>query len=89
MFVNVNTGTNTDAVALDVSARIKEDRGVLAYCKTPTSPEVTSGIETAVHKILKDAKIRTNNIASVTVGTTHFINAVLERGLFIVRILVH
>ncbi|KAI9689895.1 MAG: hypothetical protein M1822_009777 [Bathelium mastoideum] len=72
-------GTNTDAVALDISARISEHRGVLATCKTPTTPDVTAGIETAVRKVLDLAELPPHEISSVTVGTTHFINAVLER----------
>lgn len=74
-------GTNTDAVAVDVSAQSSEHRGIVAHCKTPTTSEVTVGIETAVRRVLDLAKLPFDKIASVTVGTTHFINAVLERGL--------
>lgn len=75
-------GTNTDAVAIDVALAAKGDpnRGVLTYKKTPTTPDATSGIETAVRAVLTaGAGIHPTRIASVTVGTTHFINSVVER----------
>lgn len=75
-------GTNTDAVAVDVAlaANGDRDRGVLTFKKTPTTPDATSGIETAVRAVLAaGAGINPERIASVTVGTTHFINAVVER----------
>lgn len=75
-------GTNTDAVAIDVALAAKSDpdRGVLTYKKTPTTPDATSGIETAVRAVLTAGQgINPARIASVTVGTTHFINSVVER----------
>ncbi|KAK4895255.1 hypothetical protein LTR27_006598 [Elasticomyces elasticus] len=72
-------GTNTDAVAIDPSQQQHSSRGVLAHFKTPTTPDVTAGIETAVRSILQKSSIAVDRIASVTVGTTHFINAVLEQ----------
>ncbi|GME59110.1 Hydantoinase oxoprolinase [Neofusicoccum parvum] len=72
-------GTNTDAVALDFSAQHEENRGVIAHFKTPTTPDVTSGIETAVGTVIKAAGVPLDSIACVTIGTTHFINAVIEQ----------
>ncbi|KAF4879745.1 putative D-/L-hydantoinase subunit A [Colletotrichum siamense] len=74
-------GTNTDAVAIDLSLQHTESRGVLAHFKTPTTPDATSGIETAVRTVLAAADLTNSpeRIASVTIGTTHFINAVIER----------
>ncbi|KAI8203382.1 putative D-/L-hydantoinase subunit A [Colletotrichum sp. SAR 10_70] len=74
-------GTNTDAVAIDLSLQHTESRGVLAHFKTPTTPDATSGIETAVRTVLAAANLTNSpeRIASVTIGTTHFINAVIER----------
>ncbi|KAJ0368729.1 hypothetical protein COL26b_010758 [Colletotrichum chrysophilum] len=74
-------GTNTDAVAIDLSLQYTESRGVLAHFKTPTTPDATSGIETAVRTVLAAADLTNSpeRIASVTIGTTHFINAVIER----------
>lgn len=72
-------GTNTDAVLLDPSQASSADRGVLAWHKAATSsPDVTDGIETAVRNVLDQSKIPTNRVSSLTIGTTHFINAVVE-----------
>ncbi|KAK5121095.1 hypothetical protein LTR85_005579 [Meristemomyces frigidus] len=72
-------GTNTDAVAIDPSQQFEASRGVLAHHKTPTTPDVTEGIEKAVRAVLEKSALPTDRIASVTVGTTHFINAVVEQ----------
>ena len=63
-------GTNTDAVAIDPSQQYEPSRGVLAHHKTPTTPDVTSGIEEAVRTVLEKSELPVKNIASVTVGTT-------------------
>lgn len=72
-------GTNTDTVAIDTTRQQDPLRGVLAHFKTPTTPDVTGGIKTAVEEILKRSSLPSSDIASVTVGTTHFINAVIEQ----------
>lgn len=73
-------GTNTDAVILDPSAAESSNRGVLAFCKTATTgPNVSDGIETALRNVLEGAKVDKSQIACVTIGTTHFINAVVEQ----------
>lgn len=74
-------GTNTDAVAIDVALASQgdPDRGILGLKKTPTTPDATSGITAAVQAVIESASISPSRIASVTVGTTHFINAVVER----------
>ncbi|CAK1357459.1 hypothetical protein CB0940_07806 [Cercospora beticola] len=72
-------GTNTDAVAIDPSQQYTPTRGVLAHHKTPTTPDVTSGIEKAVRNVLTESELPPERIVSVTVGTTHFINAVVEQ----------
>jgi N-methylhydantoinase A/oxoprolinase/acetone carboxylase beta subunit len=66
-------------VAIDPTQQSEASRGVLAHHKTPTTPNVTEGIETAVRKVLTNSQVSPDNIASVTVGTTHFINAVVEQ----------
>ncbi|KAL1909710.1 hypothetical protein Sste5344_004558 [Sporothrix stenoceras] len=53
-------------------------RGVLAFDKTPATHDSTSGVETALKAAL-DSKIDHSRIASVTIGTTAFLNAVIER----------
>ena len=64
-------GTNTDAVLLD------GDRVVHAV-KTPTTPDVTSGITTALRDLLREAA-SPGPIHAVMIGTTHFTNAVVQR----------
>ncbi|RVX70342.1 hypothetical protein B0A52_05841 [Exophiala mesophila] len=73
-------GTNTDAVILDLDAVDQPNRGVLAFHKTPTtSPNVTDGIETAVGKVLSQIGNGVSNVSCLIIGTTHFLNAVIER----------
>ncbi|EXJ88395.1 hypothetical protein A1O1_05325 [Capronia coronata CBS 617.96] len=74
-------GTNTDAVILDLDAVDQPNRGVLAWHKTPTtSPNVTAGIETAVGNVLAQLGGDTaSEISCLIIGTTHFLNAVIER----------
>ncbi|RPD65174.1 hydantoinase/oxoprolinase [Lentinus tigrinus ALCF2SS1-7] len=71
-------GTNTDGVLIDVSRVHEPSRGVLAHYKAPTTPDVSTGIENAVREVLKLAAVPPENVASVSIGTTAFINAVLE-----------
>lgn len=48
---------------------------MLATNKTPTSPDVFTGMLDSVRKVLKeDVKV-----TAVMVGTTHFINALIQR----------
>jgi N-methylhydantoinase A/oxoprolinase/acetone carboxylase beta subunit len=60
-------GTNTDAAILDI-----------ASYKAPTTKNITSGIESAIHAVLQDSKVEQSRVLSVTIGTTHFINALIE-----------
>ncbi|OKL60006.1 hypothetical protein UA08_04891 [Talaromyces atroroseus] len=72
-------GTNTDAVILDVRDANGPKRGILAFCKTPTTaPNVTDGIETAVRTVLEQSVVAPSDIGCLTIGTTHFINAIIE-----------
>src|SRR2546429_2774758 len=64
-------GTNTDAVLMD-------DRRVLAEVKTPTTPDVTSGIVTALRTLISDSGVQAAQVQGVMIGTTHFTNAVVE-----------
>ncbi|TPX20210.1 hypothetical protein DIZ76_016098 [Coccidioides immitis] len=72
-------GTNTDAVILDTRETKSANRGVVAWHKTPTtSPNVTDGIEAAVRSVLDQSKAPRDQVACLTIGTTHFINAIVE-----------
>lgn len=80
-------GTNTDGVILDPSlASSSPSKGILAHIKTATTPNPSDGIMTAITSMFTQleathaADIRPEDaIASVAIGTTHFVNAVIER----------
>lgn len=65
-------GTNTDAVLM-------EDTRVIAEFKTPTTPDVSSGITAALRAVLESASADGSQATAVMIGTTHFTNAVVER----------
>lgn len=71
-------GTNTDSAVIDVRAVKERSRGVLATCKTSTTPNVTEGIATAIESVLAESKVSRDQILNVAIGTTHFVNAVVE-----------
>ena len=65
-------GTNTDAALMDWNR-------VVGWFKTPTTPDVTTGITKAMRTVLEETKVPANEIKAVMIGTTHFTNAVVER----------
>jgi N-methylhydantoinase A/oxoprolinase/acetone carboxylase beta subunit len=65
-------GTNTDAVLMD-------GRTIHGAVKTPTTPNVTDGIVTALQMLVEQTKLDPADIQAVMLGTTHFTNAVVER----------
>ncbi|KAJ3952841.1 hypothetical protein N0V92_010715 [Colletotrichum tropicale] len=71
-------GTNTDAAILDITAPNTPGRGVLASHKASTTPDITSGIESAIREVLTTSAVDQKKVLSVTIGTTHFINALVE-----------
>ncbi|KXH68070.1 hydantoinase [Colletotrichum salicis] len=71
-------GTNTDAAILDITAADTPGRGVLASHKASTTPDITTGIEAAIRAVIQSSKIDQKRVLSVTMGTTHFINALVE-----------
>ncbi|KAJ5651091.1 uncharacterized protein N7484_004814 [Penicillium longicatenatum] len=71
-------GTNTDAAIIEISASETESRGVRASSKTPTTVDVTSGIHTVIEDVLSKSSVDRRDILSVAIGTTHFVNAVVE-----------
>jgi N-methylhydantoinase A/oxoprolinase/acetone carboxylase beta subunit len=64
-------GTNTDAVLL-------EGERVIEVVKTPTTRDVTAGIEKALGLLARHPAAGRGAIDAVVIGTTHFINAVVE-----------
>ncbi len=65
-------GTNTDAAVMDGPR-------LLGACKSPTTPDVTSGIVAAVQAALAAARLPASALRAVMIGTTHFTNALVER----------
>jgi N-methylhydantoinase A/oxoprolinase/acetone carboxylase beta subunit len=71
-------GTNTDAAIIDIAATDSESRGVCASSKTPTTVDVTSGIHAVIENVLSKSAVNRRDVLSVAIGTTHFVNAVVE-----------
>jgi N-methylhydantoinase A/oxoprolinase/acetone carboxylase beta subunit len=65
-------GTNTDAVLL-------ADGMVVHAVKTPTTEDVTTGILAALKKLTTHPDVARSAIDGVVIGTTHFVNAVVQR----------
>ncbi len=65
-------GTNTDAVLI-------EDGKVVRAMKAPTSEDVTTGILDALKSLGSTGLLGGKRIDGVMIGTTHFINAVVQR----------
>jgi N-methylhydantoinase A/oxoprolinase/acetone carboxylase beta subunit len=65
-------GTNTDAVLI-------EQGRVAASIKVPTSPDVTTGILQALARLAKHIRSGIGPLDGVMIGTTHFVNAVVQR----------
>ena len=65
-------GTNTDAVLIDGGE-------VLRSVKVPTSEDVTSGIFGSLAGVAEGGALQGQRIDAVMIGTTHFVNAVLQR----------
>lgn len=64
-------GTNTDAVLLDGDS-------VLATVKSPTTAEVTGGVVAAIGAVLGASGVPPAAVTAVMIGTTHFVNALVE-----------
>ena len=64
-------GTNTDAVLMDGTR-------VLAGVKESTSEDVTSGIVSAIEQLRAQHPFEGAAVSAVMIGTTHFINALVE-----------
>lgn len=65
-------GTNTDAVLVTAGNE------VVTTTKTSTTPDVTSGITTAIAALRAQAGFDPAEIQAVMIGTTHFVNALVE-----------
>ena len=65
-------GTNTDAALL-------EDGRLVHAVKTPTTADVTAGIVAALSQLARHPEVARGMIDGVVIGTTHFVNAVVQR----------
>lgn len=65
-------GTNTDAAVM---------RGdeILARGKTPTTPDITTGVATVIRDLLAAGDLPREDITHAMLGTTHATNAILQR----------
>ncbi len=65
--------THTDAVIVD------ENGNFISGAKTITTPDVTTGIVTSMRLVLEKSMVNRDEIAAVSFGTTHIINAIVQR----------
>ncbi len=65
-------GTHTDGVLFD-------GKTLIAACKTLTSQDIASGVLSAVEEILRQSSTPPDRIEMMTLGTTQFTNAVVQR----------
>lgn len=74
-------GTNTDGVIIDPTQSQSPNKGILAHHKAPTTTNPSDGINAAITHMFtaSDPPVDPADVASVTIGTTHFVNAVVER----------
>ena len=65
-------GTNTDAV-------IMSSETVVAGAKSPTTADILSGVENSILSALTQANKKPDDIEALIIGTTHFVNAIVQR----------
>lgn len=74
-------GTNTDAalaIATFHDPAVQPEIQIIASSKQPTTTEATEGIRLAIQDVIRKSNIATSDILSINIGTTHFINAVVQ-----------
>ncbi|KND86237.1 hypothetical protein TOPH_09140 [Tolypocladium ophioglossoides CBS 100239] len=85
--IGVDGGTNTDAVvacrmhsahASNIPGDVKQKVEIVASGKSQTTPDVTIGIKNAIQTVLAATRGPHDAVISVKLGTTHFINAVVQ-----------
>ncbi len=65
-------GTNTDAVVM-------QGETFLSGAKRPTTPDILTGVKASMLGALDQAEMEVGAVDAVMVGTTHFVNALVER----------
>ncbi|KAL4978848.1 hypothetical protein BDW66DRAFT_148703 [Aspergillus desertorum] len=61
---------------------------IIASHKSPTTPDITTGITNAVQTVIQAAAVSLSSIGCVIIGTTHFVNAVVQRSPALRRVAV-
>lgn len=77
------SGTNTDAVLICL-----DPVSIISAHKAPTTLDVTTGITNAVRAVIASSKVSFYSISCVIIGTTHFVNAVIQRSASLRRVAV-
>ncbi|OTA90438.1 hypothetical protein M434DRAFT_368801 [Hypoxylon sp. CO27-5] len=70
-------GTNTDSVLLDISKSSVD--AVLASHKAPTTSNVTLSVQASLEALLSKSTAKATDITALAIGTTHFLNAIIEK----------
>jgi len=65
-------GTNTDAVVMD-------GKKFLGGAKRRTTTDILTGVENAIKAALIEAKTASTRVDVLIIGTTHFVNALIQR----------
>ncbi len=65
-------GTNTDAVVM-------KGQKFLGGAKRPTTQDILTGVENAIQAALGEAKTSSDSVDVLIIGTTHFVNALVQR----------
>jgi N-methylhydantoinase A/oxoprolinase/acetone carboxylase beta subunit len=66
-------------VILDLARSSDPGKGIVAWNKTSTTKNPNDGINNVIKTMFEQSNVDPRQIASVTIGTTHFINSVVER----------
>jgi N-methylhydantoinase A/oxoprolinase/acetone carboxylase beta subunit len=57
---------------------LKPSVKIISSSKAPTTSDVTGGICTVIKNLLSKTEIAISNILSINIGTTHFVNAIVQ-----------
>lgn len=74
-------GTNTDAALAEASfgdGSTQPTIKIISSSKSATTSDVTTGICTVIKELLNKTRIATSDLQSINIGTTHFVNAIVQ-----------
>lgn len=74
-------GTNTDAALAEATPNNDSSPPtvrIIDSSKSPTTSDVTSGICNVIKDLLAKSRIAISDILSINIGTTHFVNAIVQ-----------